>query len=130
MIVITREQRRRLERDNAKQPRALQEVPLEEWPWRADMLARVWRSKSLLVQEYRCDPPALARLSVIRTLATADGWKAGISWDELQSIKNEVGYANHDAVEVFPRAADVVVNVNMRHLFVMAEPLSFAWRTA
>lgn len=131
MIVTTREQRRQLVRDNAKQPRVLQEVPRDEWPKMnaAQLPVRVWRSRFLLVQEYIGEnPAAVARLSIIRTLATAAGWKAGISWEELQSIKNEVGYAEHDAVEVYPHAADVVNVTNMRHLFIMAEPLAFAWR--
>jgi len=33
-----------------------------------------------------------------------------------------------DAIEIFPADMDVVNVANMRHLWVMAEPVEFAWR--
>ena len=47
---------------------------------------------------------------------------------DLQRLKAECGYGGHDAVEVFPHALDVINVANMRHLWVMGEPLTFAWR--
>jgi hypothetical protein len=46
----------------------------------------------------------------------------------LQRLKAECGYADRDAVEVYPRERDVVNVANLRHLWVMREPLAFAWR--
>jgi hypothetical protein len=58
-IVTTRSQRRELERQNAKMPRELREVPRDEWPLEhripASCIQRVWRSRDFLVQEYRSE---------------------------------------------------------------------------
>lgn len=129
-FTTTRAQRRQLERDNAKLPVALQQLPPHEWPQhlRDGNRLRVWRSRHFLVQEFKADAPALVRLSINRTAVTGDRWQEGIDWETLQGIKNEIGYAGLDAVEVFPRQIDTVNVANMRHLWVLAEPLPFAWR--
>jgi len=128
----TRPQRRQLVRDNAKYPLVLEEVPRAEWPKAATSNARlrVWRSRNFLVQEFIAEPPALVRLSIMRSIATKDDWVDGITWDELQNIKLECGYGFHDAVEVYPNALDVVNVANMRHLWIMEKNalLPFAWR--
>lgn len=133
-IVTTRAQRRELERQNAKMPRELREVPRDEWPLEhriaASRILRVWRSRDYLVQEYAEPAPVLVRLSVLRTtLDPKTGrWVDGITWDELQSIKTECGYGRHDALEIYPPDGDVVNVANLRHLWVMRELQSFAWR--
>lgn len=135
-IVTTRAQRRELERQNAKMPRELREVPRDEWPLEhriaASRILRVWRSRDYLVQEYAEPAPVLVRLSVLRTtLDPKTGrWVDGITWDELQSIKAECGYGRHDALELYPPDSDVVNVANLRHLWVMRELQSFAWRQA
>lgn len=124
---------RELERENAKHPVTLTEVPRNTWS--EPMLTairgprRVWRSREFLVQEF-LEPAAgvLVRLSVNRTQLSGGRWSENITWDELQRIKREVGYGTSDAVEVYPCDADVVNVANMRHLWVLAEPLPFAWR--
>ena len=126
-ITTTREQRRRLARDNAKMQDWLTDVPRDEWP-RDGMQLRVLRSREFLVQIYSAPAPAVVRLSVNRTTLSGERWSDGVSWDDLQRIKAECGYALHDAVEVYPDARDVVNVANMRHLWVMGEPLPFAWR--
>ncbi len=80
------------------------------------------------MQEFEAPRPALVRLSINRTTIIGDRWADNITWDELQRIKNECGYTLHDAVEVFPAEKDVVNVANMRHLWVMKDPLPFAWR--
>lgn len=131
-IITTRAERRELERQNAKMPRELREVPRDEWPLehQRSRVLRVWRSRDFLVQEYAEAPPVLVRLSVLRTTLDpkAGRWVDGITWDELQRIKAEVGYGDHDALELFPIESDVVNVANLRHLWVMREPVSFAWR--
>ncbi|MGL0761287.1 DUF4222 domain-containing protein [Citrobacter freundii] len=64
----------------------------------------------------------------IASMANSGRWKDGISWDALQEIKNAVGYADRDAVEIYPAQKDVVNVANMRHLWIVNEPLNFAWR--
>lgn len=127
-ISTTREQRRQLARDNAKQPIELQEVPREQWPNQSATHLRVFRSRDFLVQEFAENPPAAVRLSVCRTVMAGDRWQDGITWDDLQRLKRECGYGDHDAVEVFPADADVVNVANMRHLFVLADEIPYAWR--
>ena len=127
-MILSREQRRQLERDNAKLPLALQEVPRDEWPDGNHPQLRVLRSRRFLVQEFPEDDPVLVRLSVNRTTVSGDRWADEISWDELQKIKSECGYRNFDAVEIYPADADVVNVANMRHLWVMRNGLEFAWR--
>jgi hypothetical protein len=131
-IVTTREQRRPLARENAKLPAALQLVPRSEWPehLQAAPICRVWRSRDYLVQEYVEAAPVRVRLSILRTTLDPNvgRWVDGITWDDLQRIKNEVGYGAADAVEIYPADSDVVNVANLRHLWVMAEPVPFAWR--
>lgn len=71
----------------------------------------------------------LVRLSVLRTtLEQKSGrWADGITWDELQQIKAECGYVDMDALELYPIAADVVNVANLRHMWVMRDPVEFAW---
>jgi hypothetical protein len=135
VITANREQRRQLERDNAKMPRELAPIPRDQWPDSSRSnasLVRVLRSRDFLVQEYAAPAPARVRLSVLRTTLDpkAGRWVDGITWDDLQRLKGECGYADCDAVEVFPSAVDVVKVANIRHLWVMAEPVAFAWRSA
>lgn len=130
-IITTREQRRELARINAKLPLALQEVPRDQWPdsqARNESLVRVLRSRGFLVQVFREEGQAELRLSILRTTLDGDRWQDGISWDELQRLKAEAGYGDRDAVEIYPAARDVVNVANIRHLWVMREPVSFAWR--
>ena len=131
-ITTSRAQRRELERQNARMPRELRLVPREEWPMGLQRVAiqRVWRSRDFLVQEYAEPAPVLVRLSVLRTTLDpkAGRWVDGITWEELQSIKAECGYGRHDALELYPRDSDVVNVANLRHLWVMRELATFAWR--
>lgn len=129
-IQTTRAQRRQLERENARYPTALKIVPREDWPNPAAPQLRVLRSRDFLVQEFAADSPAAVRLSVCRTSLAGDRWQDGITWDELQRLKRECGYGDRDAIEVFPADVDVVNVANMRHLWVMAEPVPCAWRKA
>jgi hypothetical protein len=133
-IITSREQRRQLARTNAKLPKHLELVPREDWPQRvaehAEAPIAVWRSRSFLVQKYLAAPPAVVRLSVLRTTLDGDRWQDGITWDELQAIKNELGYFSQTAVEVYPPMRDVVNVANLRHLWILAEPLAFAWKAA
>jgi hypothetical protein len=43
----------------------------------------------------------------------------GISWDDLQEIKNEVVGDEFRAIEIYPAAGDLVYEENIRHLWVV-----------
>ena len=51
----------------------------------------------------------------VRRLDESDG----ISWDDLQWIKNEIAGADRVAVELYPEASEVMDQANMRHPFVL-----------
>src|SRR5690606_29982804 len=87
----------------------------------------VYVSRDYLVQIFD-EGNGIKRITVNRVAIGGTTWDDGITWDELQRIKAEVGYAAEWAVEVFP-ADDQVVNVSsMRHLWVLPEPPAFAWQ--
>jgi hypothetical protein len=56
-------------------------------------------------------------------------WVDGITWDDLQKIKNECGFEDYDAIEDYPKKKEVVAESNIRHLWVLRfEDLPFIWR--
>ncbi len=129
---INRAQRREANKgllvESLRQPSALCEVPAAQWPERRPAgLSRVWRSRGFLVQEYT-EKAGAVRLSVNRAAVGAGGhWEQDITWEELQQLKAECGYADRWAVEVYPPAAAVVNVANMRHLWLIAEAPAYAW---
>lgn len=92
---------------------------------------RAMRNRHYFVQIHR--PPASAphivcRLSINRAvLNDSGGWLDGITWDSLQAVKAGVGFAGYDALEVYPRQSDLVNVANIRHLWILREPLEWAW---
>lgn len=132
-IITTREQRRALERENARRPLYLEGIRREDWP---DGLAdhpkapfAVWRSRHFLVQFYKeAAPGVIGRLSILRTTVAGDRWADGITWDDIQRLKAETGHADTWAVEVFPAQAEVVNVANIRHVWLLAEAPAYAWR--
>lgn len=88
------------------------------------------RNNAFYVEVYEA-PDEMLRLSVNRTeLEDSGRWKDGISWDDLQKIKSQLGYSDRDAVEVYPKDQDVINTANKRHLWVLPEgrALEFIWR--
>lgn len=94
-------------------------------------LIRAMRNRHFMVQVYQPGSKALdmvCRLSVIRCqLDDRGGWLGGITWDQLQAVKAGVGYGDYDAIELYPRDEDVVNVANIRHLWILREPLPWAW---
>lgn len=128
MAFLNRNDRRRLQAENLKQPSVLRQIPEAEWPAHYDFTLReVWRSKHYLVQVID-EPNGFIRLSVCRTNHNGTGWCDAITWDELQRVKREVGLGERDALELFPADRDLVNVANFRHLWVTPQPVSFAWR--
>lgn len=107
----------------------LTEIPFKKWPDKENKKRlKVFVSRKFLVQIFQ-ENDGLIRLSVNRALISGKSWQDNISWDELQSIKSDVGYGDRWAVECYP-AEDKVVNVaNMRHLWLLPEPPKFGWGT-
>lgn len=108
----------------------LEEIPLKEWEHLQNCrkcfsdVIRVFKNSRFLIQVRRHGDTE--RLSVNRVQYTKgpEGpvWLQGITWDELQEIKNLCGYENKWLVEYYP-PKDAVINVaNIRHLWVVDEP--------
>ena len=127
-----RNQRKQLEKDNNKLSDQFKPIPESKWPhcpvW-FKKPSQVWRNNKYLVQVYGEDGPAEIRLSICRTTMQSDGrWEEGLSWEELQNIKSEIGYGHVFAVEIYPADYDVVNVANMRHLWLMRNPPAVGWR--
>ncbi len=92
-------------------------------------LEQVWKDDKFLVQVYAKEKSAI-RLSVTKIGESTLNreFPDGITWDELNAIKTEVGFGNFDAVEIYPKQKDVVNVANMRHLWILDKPLPFIWR--
>lgn len=109
-------------------------VPRQEWPseyHEQTNRVAVWIGRTYLVQVFDDGHGGILRLSINKTIPQPNGdWVDGIGWEELQAIKDGCGYADYDAVEIYPRQIDVVNVANMRHLWVLPHGLSFAWRKA
>jgi hypothetical protein len=110
------------------------EVPARLWPpdeWAAQgRRLRVWRNKDFLVQEFDefRNGKLFRRISVNRTMIDDRGsWLDGLTWDQLQMIKNEIGYGTAWAVEIFPPVDHVVNVANMRHLWIVDQKPDVAW---
>ncbi len=95
------------------------------------MPTRVFKSRAFFVSEY-AEEGGVIRLSVNRVkynrTPTGPSWYDGISWDDLQWIKQELGYGRHAAVEPYPPEADVVNVANLRHLWILPEPPAWMWK--
>lgn len=93
----------------------------------------VWESREFLAQLFAVGhtsegrAPSL-RLTVCRVTYLANGrQRDGITWEDLQRVKRDVGRGEQYAVEVYPRDADLVNVANMRHLWLFDEPLDCGW---
>lgn len=131
MIQISRQQRKQLERDNLRRPETLREVPRTEWPaFDPGNITRVWRSRRFLVQQHE-KPGDPIRLSITTTTLRGDGrWEDGITWDEIQQIKREIGYGDRYFCELFPDDRDLVNVANVRHVWMLDAAPAFAWRAS
>ena len=123
--------RRQLYEDNKNYKSGVyDEVPKSKWPPFGDrfpMPTRVLRSKEFLVQIFEAE---FTRLTISRNKIRSDGhWEDGITWEEMQGVKDACGYAERDAVEAYPKKRDIVHVANMRHLWIVSDDYSkFFWR--
>lgn len=125
-----------LRQQNRQYTQTLVEIPPAEWPSSYRNPAPgshvthigAWRSCDFLVQVVHENQSGYLRISVNRSaLDENGGWRQDISWDELQHIKNSIGYADRTAVEVYPPVQRTVNVANMRHLFLLPEHPVYAW---
>lgn len=90
------------------------------------MPMRAWRSRDYLAQLFR-DTNGFLRLTVNRIERDLNGeWEDGITWDELERVKQET-IGDKWAVEIYPPRNELVDAHNMRHLWVLDQPPAYAW---
>ena len=122
-----------LKQQNAKWPSTLRQVPEAEWGkhWKNPVVrpVEVWRSRDYLVQVYEESRPSGAlRMTVSRTQILPDGnWEQDIPWADIHEMKAEIGRGDKYAVEVYPRDIDLVNVANLRHIWILPEPLNIGW---
>lgn len=93
-----------------------------------EQLIKAYMSKEFLVQLYQEKNKPL-RITINKTTVTSTGnWEDNITWDEIQKIKNEIGFENKDCVEIYPAEKNIVNVANMRHIWVMEDLLDFSWK--
>lgn len=117
-----------------QRPEKLTPVSVEQWPNPPGMTHRptaVWCSRKYLVQVFDEKPfneRSVIRITVCRTSMGVTGkWQDQIAWEELQQIKEDIGFGDQYAIEIYPRDCDLVNVANMRHLWVLQEPLPIGW---
>lgn len=114
-------------------PKILTLVPesvYQEYPFPDQVPDKFFLSRKFAVQLYECpttEHPHMKRLSIHRNKRNRSGWVDGITWDELQQIKSEIGFGDWYAIEIYPRDEDVVNVANIRHLWLLKSPLSIGW---
>lgn len=118
--------RREMQKEARSRPKVLTEIDISSIPTKGQKPLKSWVSNKFLVQLYQEEKAQ--RLSISKTEIDNQGnWIDGITWDEIQAIKNELGFHNCWAVEVYP-PIDKVVNVaNIRHIFLMNSKPEYAW---
>lgn len=116
---------------NMERPISLTEIPREQWGDCSHLRtvpSRTWVSRKYLVQLFE-QADGAQRMSICRTTLDESGhWEDGLTWEELQQIKAEVGFGSAWAVEIYPPEDDVVNVANMRHLWLLSAPLQFGWK--
>jgi hypothetical protein len=125
---------RLVERESMKFTDKMRQVPENEWPVMAPTTGKypsiplsVWRSKKFLACVWQ-EPTGYIRISIHRTIIDSSyQFVDGICWDDLQRIKNEIGFSDKDCIELYPAESDVVNVANIRHLFVLPEKSPYNW---
>lgn len=102
-------------------------VPIEGEHPNPDFVQAV-RNRDFLVQIFKEE--YATRLSINKTKLNKDGsgWEDGIFWDDIQRIKNNLGYRDYCAIEIYPPERDLVNVANIRHVFVVKHEPEFMWK--
>ena len=115
---------------NASWPIKPVRISRKDWAAGGDpRMVNVFRSRYFLVQVID-EGNGVLRMSVNRTSRTKDGrrWEDGITWDQLQLLKRDCGFGDRDAIEIYPRDADLVDVANIRHLWILPEQHPLTWK--
>lgn len=84
--------------------------------WRMEPSIGAWESNKYWAAAYK-------EGDTIRLDINRKDMSSGMTWDELQAIKSACGFGEYDAVEYYPRDADVICTANIRHLYIFPDKL-------
>ena len=99
-----------------------------DWPQGASEPVRTWRSRDFQAMLYI--DHGMRRLSVTRVEFDrhTGEYRDGITWDDLQKVKNETVGEDCWAVECYPPERFVQNVANMRHLWILDGEPRFGWK--
>lgn len=101
----------------------MRELEHNEWPFMPCFETRplrVWMSNEYMAVLYQQNYDGKKRLTVNMLEKGSDGrYRGGITWDELQRIKNECLGDDVWCAEMYPAQSDVINNQNQRHLWLL-----------
>lgn len=118
--------------ENKQQSQKLSPVPKSNWPQKpasGPFPYEALRNQKYLVQLYK-EQGGIIRLSINSNEIDprTQYFRDGLTWDELQAVKDEAGFADQWAVEIYPADESVVNVANMRHLWILPEAPEFVWK--
>lgn len=107
------------------------ELDPKDCPFPAPGITRVWLSHKYLVMQFENESSAI-RLSMCRTTVKGGNslnpiWDDGLVWDEIQAIKQAIGYGDRRAYEVYPEDCKVVNVANLRHIWLPLDDPQIGW---
>ncbi len=108
----------------------LKEVAKNRWPTSDSRYLRVFKNDKYLVQTMTDNGFIRITVNLIENIGTmmTPKWAEGISWDNLQNIKDSIGFKDRWCVECYPPTQDIINVANMRHLWVLEEMPKFGWK--
>ena len=107
----------------------LAEVSSKDW-----VLLERWVSRRLLVNLYAesraqvTEDSCFLRMVVHFLELRDDGnYREGLTWDDLQEVKRQIGRGDWCGYEVYPRDRDVINNANLRHIWLLPKHRTIGW---
>ena len=86
-----------------------------------DEVKEIYRNKQFLVIIFACGNGLKITVSRNEYDYKTKRQKGNISWDELQQIKNDIGYSEHTFVEFFPKESELIDIDSVRHLWLVID---------
>lgn len=126
---LNREQRRALEKAQrayiATLPEKLTRMddndPMMPYSSHPEDRIGVWRNKKFSVILWKV--PAGEKMTISRNEwdSKTRRYEDGITWDEIQEIKRELGYGERTGVEFFPPDSELINIANVRHIWFLPD---------
>ena len=127
---------RHIQKHHLPYPQKLTPIVREEFPQAgkfgilAQILIDCWVNRYFMVQHLahsNSEYPDMVHLAINRIKRNQHGWLENISWDDLNSIKQELGYGDWWGIEIYPEDAKLVNVANLRHLWILPKRLNIGW---